>query len=477
MVDQLAVEVGNIPVAGAACASGAWARWRPLLLRLHFYGGLLAGPFLLVAVLTGLLYTFTPQLDGIVFRHEVTVDGYAPHVRSLAEQIAAARQVYPDATITSVKPPTVASETTQIAFAAPGVPQDYTRTVFVNPYTAHVQGTLTTYGQWLPIRAWFDELHRTLHLGVVGRFYSEIAASWLWVLALGGLALWVGSVRRRRVLGLVWPGRAERRGMDPGRAERNTGGRSRTRSWHGAVGVWIVLGLLALSATGLTWSRFAGEHVSELRSQLSWTTPSVSTTVPPGDESSVPGGSSDPTAGADVVLASAERLGLRGPMWMTPPAGPGKAWQVAENKRDIPTRQDAAAIAPGGQVIDVVRFSAWPLTAKVTRWAIDTHMGILFGLANQIALAALAVCLLSVIVRGYLMWWRRRPTKGGLAAGPARGMLGGLRPIEAVVAVAVLVLIGWFAPLFGTTLGLFVLGDVLVGEYRRRTATRRVLSA
>ncbi|MFC7755230.1 PepSY-associated TM helix domain-containing protein [Tsukamurella soli] len=459
MVDQVVVEAPERLGAQEPPESGAWARWRPLLLRLHFYGGLLAGPFILVAALTGLLYTCTPQLDGIVFQHEVTVNATAPHRTSLAAQIAAARTVYPEAPITSVKPPTVASETTQIAFAAPGVPQDYTRTVFVNPYTAQVQGTLTTYGQWLPIRSWFDTMHRTLHLGVVGRCYSEIAASWLWVIALGGLALWIGGARGRGARGLVVPDRAAT-------------GRARTRSWHGAVGGWIVLGLLALSVTGLTWSRFAGEHVSELRSQLSWTTPSVSTALPGDPSAEVAPGSSapDPTAGADAVLAGAEQLGLKGPMWMTPPAKPGQAWQVAENKRDFPTRQDAAAIAPDGHVVDVVRFASWPITAKLTRWAVDTHMGILFGLPNQIALAALAVCLLTVIARGYVMWWRRRPTRGGFAPGPRRGALAGLRPIEAVVAVAVLVGVGWFAPLFGTTLGLFVLGDALVGEYRRRRA-------
>ena len=38
-------------------------------------------------------------------------------------------------------------------------------------------------------------------------------------------------------------------------------------------------------------------------------------------------------------------------------------------------------------------------------------MGILFGLVNQILLAALALGLLCVIVWGYRMWWQRRPTR------------------------------------------------------------------
>ncbi|WP_280508573.1 PepSY-associated TM helix domain-containing protein [Nocardia flavorosea] len=398
---------------------GVWARWRPLLLRLHFYGGMLAGPFILIAAVTGLLYTLTPQLDGIVFRDELTVDEYAPQTRTLADQIAAARTVYPEAPITSVKPPTVPSETTQIAFTTPEVPSDYTRTVFVNPYTAQVQGTLTTYGMWLPIRSWFDEMHRNLHLGVAGRYYSEVAASWLWVVALGGVAM------------------------------------------------WIVVGLLGLSITGLTWSRFTGEHIEQLRAQLSWTTPSVTTTLPPADSRT--GTPRELTAGADTVLHSARAAGLQPPMWMKPPAEPGDAWEVYERKRDFPTRFDAVAVDAGtGAITDESRFADWPLTAKLTGWAIDAHMGVLFGLANQIVLALLVIGLITVIVRGYRMWWKRRPTRGGWPTAPRRGVLTGLRPVEAVIAVAVLAAVGWVAPLFGATLGLFVLGDVVAGEVIRR---------
>ena len=98
-------------------------------------------------------------------------------------------------------------------------------TVFVDPYTRQVRGALTTYGEWLPVRAWIDELHRNLHVGAFGRKYSELAASWLWVVALGGLVLWIARVRQRR--------QSARRLVVPDRSKR---GRARTLSWHGAVG-------------------------------------------------------------------------------------------------------------------------------------------------------------------------------------------------------------------------------------------------
>jgi hypothetical protein len=87
------------PLATAATTrAGAWSWWwqglRPLVLRLHFYAGLLVGPFLLVAATTGLLYTLTPQLEQLVYRHELTVPVGA-RVLPLQQQVAAAAAALP----------------------------------------------------------------------------------------------------------------------------------------------------------------------------------------------------------------------------------------------------------------------------------------------------------------------------------------------------------------------------------------------
>jgi uncharacterized iron-regulated membrane protein len=115
--------------------------------------------------------------------------------------------------------------------------------------------------------------------------------------------------------------------------------------------------------------------------------------------------------GADTVLQTAQQAGLSGPMWMYPPVEPGQGWEVSENKRDWPTRHDAISVNPDtGSITDRVNFVAWPFFAKLTDWAIDAHMGVLFGLANQIVLALTAIGLITIVLRGYLMWWQRRPS-------------------------------------------------------------------
>ncbi|MEU6497264.1 PepSY domain-containing protein [Streptomyces sp. NPDC046984] len=445
------------PVKGPA-APGIWSSLRPLLLRLHFYAGILVGPFILVAALTGLVYTTTPQLESALYKHELKV---APRgdVDSLASQVAAARRAVPDGTVMSVSLGAGRTDSTRVVFSKPGLPADYTLTAFVDPYDHKVLGTLRTYGQWLPVRAWLDSLHRTLHLGEFGRNYSELAASWLWVEVLGGLALWIGAPRTRQRL---------RRVLLPRGGAK---GRRRTMSWHGAVGLWVSVGLLGLSATGLTWSAHAGTSIGEIQDALGGSTPAVSTALPAAD-AGTSGTAAQGDVGIDAVAAAANQAGLRGLVVITPPAEAGSAYVVKENTRTWPVKQDSVAVDPGtGKVTATLKFDDYPLLAKLTRWGIDAHMGLLFGLANQIALALLALGLIAMILWGYRMWWLRRPTKsGGAAFGrpPARGAWRRLPGVILAPAVVVIAVIGYYVPLFGLPLLIFLAVDLIVGALRSR---------
>ena len=446
---------------------------RPLLLRLHFYAGVFVGPFILIAAVTGLLYALIPQVDTMVFRHELTVERIGAQRLPLAQQLAAARTAHPEGAVTSIRPPSAPEETTQVNLAVDDVPPDYGRTVFVDPYTGEVRGALTTFGQWLPVRAWFDELHRNLHLDAVGRNYSELAASWLWVVSLAGLVLWY---LRRRDTGKL------RRLAVP---DRTTTDRRRTVSWHGAVGVWLIVVLLGLSVTGITWSRYGGQSVNLIQSHLQMTAPSVQTTLSRSQTTDVAAGGQHHGAmesaggdaalrGADTALGAAESAGLRGPMWMYPPSDANQGWQVAENKRDWPTRYDSVSIDPDdGAITDRVNFADWPFLAKLTDWAIGAHMGILFGVANQIVLALTAIGLISIVIRGYRMWWQRRPTRGtawAVGRPPLRGTLRSLSPGAIAALVIGALAVGWFLPLWGASLLAFLLGDAVVAAVKRRRA-------
>jgi uncharacterized iron-regulated membrane protein len=434
--------------------------WRGLVLRLHFYAGLLVGPFILVAVATGLLYVLTPQLEDWLYAEQLRVPPSAQQL-PLADQVRAAVATDPGGDLAAVRPAPEPGATTRVLFDDESLGESERRTVFVDPGTGEVKGSLVTYGTSgvLPLRMTIDQLHRNLLLGEPGRLYSELAASWLWVVALGGLALWVARWRARRsaIRDLIRP--------EPGAK-----GRGRILSRHGSFGVWLLLGALFLSATGLTWSAYAGENVASLRAALGWTNPSL-------DVGGHAGHGGGPTADVaveparfDSVLGAARAAGIdAGMIEIARPAEHGAAWTVTEIGRGWPTQVDAVAIdGDTGTVVDQVRFADYPFVAKLARWGIDVHMGVLFGVANQLVLVAFGLGLITLILLGYRMWWQRRPTRGGAWRLVPRGRLRNAAWPVVAGAVLLAVLLGWFAPLLGISLLAFLVIDAALGRLNAR---------
>lgn len=470
LTEQPTNDTDPTPDTPTTTRRGTWSALRPLLLRLHFYAGLLIAPFLLVAALSGMLYALSFQAEKIVYRHELEVpvgDSTVP----LAEQVDAVRRAHPDGTVTAVWPAPEEGATTRVLIDSPEAPEGSSLAVFVDPYTARIRGALPSYGSSgaLPLRTWLSELHRDLHLGEPGRVYSELAASWMWVIALGGLALWLGRRRAARRALFVPEG----------------GPRSRTRtlSWHGSVGLWATAGLLALSITGLTWSTYAGENIGSVRERLGGATPTVSAALgggaAGGDAHEGHGAAGhQPTApapvggGTDIGVDRAVRIaadsGVEGRISVVLPTE-GKGYVVKETDTQYPLHLDSVAIDPStGAVLDTLRFADYPLLAKLTRVGIDAHTGVLLGLPNQLALAALALALVLLIVWGYRMWWLRRPGRP-VAPGAWRKV----PPTLLLPLAAVTALVGWFLPLLGLSLLAFLTVDgarSLVARRRSRDA-------
>uniref|UniRef100_UPI00366AF8DB PepSY domain-containing protein n=1 Tax=Pontibacter rugosus TaxID=1745966 RepID=UPI00366AF8DB len=148
---------------------------------------------------------------------------------------------------------------------------------------------------------------------------------------------------------------------------------------------------------------------------------------------------------------------------ITPPATADQAWTVAEIKRSYPTAVNSVAIDPRDMsVVSETNFDTFSLPAKLTRWGIDTHMGTMWGLPNQILLFVTALGIAAMVVFGYVMWWQRRPIGKRVGNAPAAGALNrapwwgsGLVAVGAIV-------IGAFLPALGVTLLAFVVIDVLI---------------
>jgi uncharacterized iron-regulated membrane protein len=449
------------PPPDVPAVRGLWAQLRPLVLRLHFYAGVFVAPFLAVAALTGLAYVFSPQLSDAVHGGQLLATQPGAPARPLDEQVAAATTALaattPDGTLASVTVPGDPTRTTEVTFDVPGLAEDWQRTVYVDPATAQVRGVLDTWFGYPPLQATLDGLHRHLLLGEPGRLYSETAASWLGVLVLGGLALWTARLRRRRRDRRLAAALLPPLGARPGRG--------RLRGWHATTGVWMALGLLFLSVTGLTWSTYAGERFTAAVTALDGRSPQLET-------ESVAVRDGVPVIGVQEAVARARAEGLESELSVTVPAEAGAVLQVAEVADTWPIQRDEVALDPyTGEVVESIAWADYPVLAKLTTIGVLAHMGLLWGLPNQLALAALALGLLSALFWGYRMAWLRRPRGATLPSAPGRR--GALRELSQPVALGVVlvtVAVGWAVPALGVTLAAFLVLDAV--RQRRRAEAR-----
>ncbi|MBK4214552.1 PepSY domain-containing protein [Paracoccus caeni] len=438
------------------------ANWRPFLIRLHFYIGLFIGPFIFIAALTGLLYVLTPQIENRLYADALFTDSTGPS-QNLTAQAEAARTYLDDSLdVSAIRPATGPGTTTRILFSDASLAASENRTLFVDPATLEIKGDLTTYGTSgiLPFRIALDYLHRNLMLGEFGRYYSELAASWLWVAVLGGVILWATGPSRRRPVAQMPP--------------------PQRRRWlHATIGVSLSVILIFISFTGLTWSQQGGARIDALRGVLGWTTPSVSTTLD---------GVAQPEAGhhdhghgdhpidmredrldqLDAVAQAAQAAGIDSPMFEIRLPKPEQAWLVREYDRSWPTQVDTVALHPDTmEVTSRADFASFTLIPKLIRWGIDAHMGILFGVANQIVMALVALGLIVVIAYGYRMWWARRPVVGSRPLIESwRGMSVPHRLLWLVLAAG----FGWALPVLGVSLLAFLAIDIARSALTRRAA-------
>lgn len=434
------------------------AAWTHLLRRLHFFIGLFVGPFIFVAALTGTLYVATPQLENWIYAQALHA-GTEGERQPLAEQIAVAeRELARPLRLNAVRPALEPGETTRVMFADPSLGESENRAIFIDPVTLAVKGDMTVYGTSgiLPLRQWIDYAHRSLLLGDFGRLYSELAASWMWIAALGGIALWAFTRPKRRIKNRL----------------------QNTRRVHVTLGWCLLAGMLLFSATGLTWSQWAGGNVDKMRAAFNWLTPQVNTQLnghgvmtmdPHAEHHGAHAGMvmNEQTVAIDkidAILSLAQRAGIAAThLEIRPPKSDDRAWTVTEIDRRWPTQVDAVAIDPHSMaVVDHTQFTSFPLMAKLTRWGVDFHMGVLFGLPNQLLLIAFGLALCLAIVMGYRLWWIKRPAQSQV--NPLQTLSYSWRVLSLparIVTLALAVVFGLAMPVMGASLVLFIVFDVL----------------
>ena len=488
--------------------------------RLHFWVGLFAAPVLVVLACTGLVILYSQPLDNWLNGDLFTV-AQGPETVPLDAQVSAAKQqVGEDYTLDAVNPPDAPGHSTRVDFLPPDAPEypageSNATQVFIDPYTGRYLGQRS---ELSGLVGYANQLHRmfandgpkiqlpslghlinpssypdaTIPVGV-GNLWMEVTAGWILVLLGSGLYLW-------------WP-RAIQSAKPLLKIRWGKGGRIRWRDLHALTGVVLAVILICYILSGLTWSRYWGEN---------WR--AFSSTVAPSTSIDAP---STPAKMGDY-----DRLGRRiawaatdDPVYASQPGGPVSAPlsfadvdRIAKDEHMVP---GYAIIPPSdstenGQTVygSYTVVNRWPqklseqrtlyldqftgatitnattaqdgALSRLTSFGIAMHMGNQLGILTRISATVACLGVLTSVLTGFLMWWKRRPAGGTGLPSPANAATRAATPPRAVKAVSIAaVALGVLYPAFGVSL-LLVLAVEAVLAVRRRSrdddAEREVVS-
>lgn len=467
--------------------------------RWHFYAGLLTIPFIVILSLSGIVWLFKPQLDGLLYgqlRNVTPGASLAPY----GEQLARVKAAVPGATITRLGPPPEPSRATEVGVTTK---EGRDRTVYVDPYTARVLGqrderrTLTSialdmHGSLLTQRFMDAE-------GVWGDRLLELAASWAVVLVVTGLYLWWPRGRRRSLRAALTP---RLRARAP---------RMRWRDVHAITGVLFGFITLFFLVTGLMWTGVWGETYKDVATRIgadrppaafegvpsrkvadvvkggkpAWAASDVA--VPPSggrpghaghnDHAGARTQRWDPRDGApiDAIVARARRMGFPPGYSITFPADATSSYAVSLSP-DLDPAPNQSALDERFAFID--QYTAKPVgdfrwddfgaMAKVSDLGIAIHEGRQFGTINQVLTLVATLALLVSCATAVVMWRKRRPRGiGAPRRVPDRRLRAGV--------VALTLGLGALLPLLGISIAALLVLDFAV--IRRIPPLARALGA
>ncbi|WP_454827344.1 PepSY-associated TM helix domain-containing protein [Paraburkholderia xenovorans] len=490
-------------------ASAAHPGYRTLW-RWHFYAGLFVMPFLVVLAITGTVYCFQPQIEPLLYPQRLIVTPQATPRLPAEALLAKARSAMPRgaSAVTAV----VDSDPRRSAEFVFRLADGGKQSVYVNPYTGAVLGTLSVERRFMQVDRM---LHRKLLLGKPGELLMELAACWTLVMIGTGVALW-------------WP--REKTTARSALLPRFTlKGRPLWKNIHTVMGIWLALGALAFVLTGLPWTGSWGKQFKALATAAnlgappgSWGGLALRSTLPGAggmqaakadpraqnaahDEHAAHGGHPAASAGMDSmpgmvmddlplpltpwavgntpvpdsasagagpahplplgrVVALAASLGVTDGYNIVLPTSVNGVYTVSYFPADPKDERTLYIDQYSGAILKDIRYSDYGAVSKAVSYGTSLHMGRYFGLANQLLCTAISLGLAAMAVTGCVMWWKRRPQRSlgapsrERAAPPMRGWKTGL------------VLLGVVFPLMGSTLLAVWLADrAIFGRERART--------
>lgn len=381
--------------------------------RWHFYAGLLVLPVLALMAVTGAIYLFDDELNGLLYGRLQTVEARPAAAAPSAWVVAA--EAGAGGRVERLRLPESAGRSVELTVARPDGER---RTAYVDPHDGRFLGDTPEGGAAQVVM----RLHSLEMAGPVANVMVEVVAGWAIVLVATGVFLWwprgsgggVVSVRGRPGKRLFW------------------------RDLHAVTGAFAGVLVVFLAATGMPWSAVWGAQVRRVTAEAGLGRPATPTQASVGlhdahgahaaparggvpwalEEARVPASGEAPRLTVDEAMRRADAEGLPRPYVLSVPRRAGAVWTVAYMP-DVVERTRTVYLDPGdGRVLADVDYERFGAAAQAIEWGISVHQGRQFGRVNQLLMLAACLAILLLCVSALTMWWKRRP-RGRLGAPPA----------------------------------------------------------
>lgn len=449
--------------------------FRQRLWRWHFIAGLVVCPFAILLSITGAIYLFKPQVENY---EEAAINALAPVVEQGTQSIALDQQIK---TLLTANPD---SSFKQLILDKPG-----DRSIEIELQNSQGEASLfwvdTLTGQVLASKEsdqrfmyLVKKLHSELLLGNAGSYVVELMASWLIILVISGLYLWLSKsenkVNRKQIL-------VPRL--------KNQPPVKKMRRLHSVFGVWFTVPIIVLLLSGLPWTQLWGSGFDRVKEIAGISGPgqvwfvTLKSTAPESMVAPLPKSNLWDISEAnhdghdhhghhgvapsvdleglnlailDSIRSKAEVVQLVHPVQIAPPKPDNGVWTVRSMPGQRSQRETIHYDQYSGEQIMRIGFKDHHPVERFVSQGVSLHEGALFGWLNQLlgVLTALAVICISCF--GLYAWWLRKPAQTNTTTS-AETSLG---------FVVLIILFGLLLPAAGISFVLIVLFEWIVSRVK-----------
>ncbi|RED98429.1 PepSY-associated TM helix domain-containing protein [Marinoscillum furvescens] len=396
----------------------------------HLIGGVFCLPFILLLSITGIIYLFKDTYEAEDLRALRQVQKGEQRL-SYDEQYRIASEKW-EKPINSILLPTGENEAIAFVSGRFGAKSTW----YLDPYTGKAKGVWSaTSSDMYQVR----KLHGELLAGKPGTLLIELVGSWLVVLIITGIYLFL-PLRRKDLIKLVRIRFAAPRAVF-------------FRDLHMVSGFWFSVVLLLILAGGLPWTDVWGGGFKWVQDQtrtgfpMEWSGRGIQSTP------------SDTPLSLDEVITLAESYQLPGEVAISIPKGPTGVYSI--HNTHYANLSDQVAIHLDqytGQELDRLQWSDVGMLMRARMWAMAFHQG-QFGSWNWTLVLITALFLVIISSSGLLAFaFRHKRNNYGI---PERHSYQ-VKPTYLISLAALCMLL----PMFGASVVCIALGEFI--RHRKR---------